>query len=181
MKVYRCCSVTELNGYKNGIVCNNEYGSGTNTFVYDKNVDYIHFFLFAECMFHYKKNFGGYYTNYFVEYDIPLDILKKYFGYGFYEGIIPGFYTPVPEFALPCDEFKVKFISDISCVEKDCYLRNQAWDFYISSIPREYLADYECGSFKCGYDEYSVLDYDINKVFSLTKTKLSERIRDLLR
>lgn len=169
MRVYRCCSDEEINAYKEGYIWNKKFGSGTNTFKYDKNIDYMHFFLFAECMYHYKKYSNGYYTRHFVEYDIPFDILKKYLGYGFYEGIIPGYYTPVPEFAIPCNEFKIKYITDITDVKKDEYLRKQAWEYYKSSIPREYLADYECGSFKPGYDENSILDYKIDIVLSLSK------------
>ena len=98
-----------------------------------------------------------------------IDILKRYLGYGFYKEIITGQYTTVPEFAIPCNEFKIKYITHITDAEKDEYLRKQSWKFYKSSIPREYLADYECGSFKPGYDENSILNYNIDKVLSLSK------------
>ena len=46
MKVYRCCSWDETMSYKN----NKKYSSasimdkGANTFIYESNKDYIHFF-----------------------------------------------------------------------------------------------------------------------------------------
>ena len=44
MKVYRCCSEEEIKSYKEGKIYKKTYGSGTNTFIYDK-IHYIHFFL----------------------------------------------------------------------------------------------------------------------------------------
>lgn len=120
-------------------------------------------------MYYYKKRKNGYYTKHFVQYDIPFDVLNKYFGYGFYAGIISGYYTPVPEFAIPHNKFKINYIKDIYDEEKDEYLRNTEWDAYKSSIPKEYLADFECGNFEPGYSEYSILDFSFNKVLSLSK------------
>ena len=171
MIVYRCCSDEEVELYKIGKVLKKGFGKGANTFKYDSNTQYIHFFYFAECMYHYKNNKNNYYAKNFVKYDIPIDILKKYFGYGYYERIIPGYYTPVPEFAIPIDEFKVEYIRDICNNEKEEYLKRNEWEIYKNNLPKVYLADLECGSFIPGYDEYSVLDVSLDKVLCLLKNR----------
>jgi len=171
MKVYRCCSEDEVNAYKEGKVFKRYLGSGTNTFKYEKDKQYIHFFYFAECMYFYKSNKNDYSTEYYVEYDIPTEVLKKYLGYGYYERIIPGFYTPVPEFSIPYDEFKVEYVKDIFKEEKLKCLRIFEWKKYLKKLPLEYLADYECGSFQKGYDENSVLNYSFNNVLCKNKRK----------
>lgn len=38
--------------------------------------------------------------------------------YGWYSAVIPGYYTPIPEFAIPFDEFDTKFICNISNEQK---------------------------------------------------------------
>ena len=164
MKVYRCCSEEEIKSYKEGKIYKKTHGRGTNTFVYDK-IHYIHFFYFAECMFHYKK-YTERYNKYYVEYDIPLEILKKYIGFGYYSGIIPGYYTPVPEFAIPYNEVKIEYINDITDKEKEEYLKKQEWEEYKTKLPKEYLADYEYGEFKKEYNKDSIKEMQLNKVLS---------------
>lgn len=159
MKIYRCCGDDELNAYKNGVKYIKDFGSGTNTFNYDNGKGkYIHFFLFAESMYHYKKYREGRFTKYFIECDIPFEMLKKYYGYGWYEAIIPGYYIPIPEFAIPLDEFDVKFIHNISEEQKKEWLRPDDWIQYKNNIPKEYLAKYISGSFLPGYNELSILE-----------------------
>lgn len=158
MKIYRCCSDEELEAYKNGKTYFKKIGIGTNTFNYDDQNNYIHFFLFAESMYHYRTFKGGKFTKHFVECDISFEILKDYYGYGWYEAIIPGYYIPVPEFAIPCEEFDVNFICDVSDEEKKEWLRPNEWEQYKLNIPKEYLANFETGSFNHGYNEKSILE-----------------------
>ena len=161
MKIYRCCGDEELEAYKKGPKYLKEFGKGTNTFNYDDKKNYIHFFLFAESMYHYSKFKRGRFTKHFVEFDIPFEILKKYYGYGWYEAIIPGYYIPVPEFAIPYEEFDVNFICDTSDEEEKEWLRPNEWEQYKLNIPKEYLADYLTGSFNQGYNEKSILEVPI--------------------
>lgn len=164
MKIYRCCSDEEVAAYKNGQKYINNSGRGTNTFDYGNgDVKYIHFFLFAESMYHYSKYRGSIYTENFIECDIPFEILKKYYGYGWYEAVIPGYYVPIPEFAIPLDEFDVKFICDISKEKNNGWLRTDDWIQYKNNIPKEYLANYLSGSFITpGYNELSILNVPID-------------------
>lgn len=158
MKVYRCCGDDEINAYMNNKKYLKEFGHGTNTFKYDKDNSYIHFFLFAECAEHYKKYSHSRFAKYFIECEIPFEILEEYYGYGWYEALIPGYYTPVPEFAIPFTEFDINYISDISDNVKSEWLRAEEWKQYKMNIPKEYLADYETSSFQKGYNEKSILE-----------------------
>lgn len=162
MKVYRCCGDDELNAYINKQKYLKKFGNGTNTFIYDDDNNYIHFFLFAECAAHYKKYHDGRFTKHFIECEIPFKVLKNYYGYGWYEAIIAGYYTPVPEFAIPIAEFEVNSISDISDEVKVEWLRSDEWNQYKMNIPKEYLADYETGSFKNGHNKKSILEIPKN-------------------
>lgn len=110
-------------------------------------------------MYHYSKYRGGRFTKYFIECDIPFEILKKYYGYVWYEAVISGYYTPVPEFAIPLDEFDAKCICNISEEQKKEWLRPDDWIKYKNNVPRKYLADYESGCFLTpGYNELSILE-----------------------
>ena len=76
MKIYRCCNYAEFYSYRKGQKYLKPFGRGTNTFNYTNN-NYIHFFLFAENAYHYSKYDDNKYTKYFIECDIPLEILKN--------------------------------------------------------------------------------------------------------
>ncbi len=132
------------------------------------------FFLFAETAELFKKK-RILYKN-IIQCNIPYENLKKYLGYGYYETIIPGYYTPMPEFSIPIENFDLSSICDISNGIKEEWKRPDILLLYKSSIPREYLAKYESGSFKNGYDENSVLAFDldgfINENMERTQNKL---------
>lgn len=164
MKIYRCCGDEEFNSYKNGEKYLKTFGRGTNTFNYSDQNNYIHFLLFAESMFHYSKHERGRFTKHFIECDIPFETLKKYYGYGWYEAIIPGYYIPVPEFAIPFNEFDINSICDTSDEQKTEWLRSAEWQQYIQNIPEEYVADYETGSFRPGYNERSILEIPVENL-----------------
>ena len=169
MEVYRCCCDWEIKLYKKGILFNKGFGNGTNTFNYEKGVKYIHFFYFAESMYQYRKNKNDDYTKNYVQYDIPADVLSKYMGYGYYEAIIPGYYVPVPEFAIPRDEFKLEYVKEVFHGETEKYARTTEWEAYKKALSKEYLADYETGSFSPGYNEDSIQAVPFTKILGLKK------------
>lgn len=173
MKIYRCCGDEELNAYKNGTKWIKEYGQGTNTFNYSANDKCIHFFLFAESMYHYKENVKSRFTKYFIECDMPFETLKKYYGYGYYERVIPGYYAPIPEFAIPIEEFDINCISNISSEPKEEWLRPKDWEKYKNNIPKEYLADIYDGEFvNPKFNELSILEVPIEKMIGhMTKKR----------
>lgn len=169
MKVYRCCSDAEIEVYKKGEKHHRRIFDGTNTFTYEKGKEYIHFFLFAETMYNYSENLPLLRYENFIECDIELEVLKKYFGYGYYEKIIPGYYIPIPEFCIPIDEFDLNCIKNITKKKNLETLRTKEYEEYKSNIPKEYLADYLTGCFKPGKNEKSILEYPIEKLLPFFK------------
>ena len=169
MEVYRCCGDRELKLYKEGIVFNKGFGIGDNTFKYQRGVPYIHFFYFAESMYHYKKHRPSEYTKHYVQYDIPEEVLNNHLGYGYYEAVIPGYYVPVPEFAIPHNEFKMEYIKEVFESELEKYARTNEWEAYKENIPHKYFANYETGAFEVGFNEDSITNVTLDKVLTLTK------------
>jgi len=161
MLVYRCIYKDELKNIKQNKKCIRKYGSGTNTFGYEEGVEYIHFFLFAESACIYAKRKGG--ITAIIQCDIPYEILIQFRGCGFYETVIPGYYTPVPEFAIPLEFYNLEYICDFSDYIKPEWARKEDYLEYLDSIPRCYLADYETGGFNKGYNEKSAKDLDWQK------------------
>lgn len=174
MKVYRCCGDAEIESYKSGKKYASLCGDGSNTFNYENGKNYIHFFLFAESVYHYAKNRGGVYTKYFVECDIPFEILRKYYGYGWYERIFPGYYFPVPEFAIPLDEFDINYVNEFSTEFKEEWLKSNDWLLYKSKIPEEYLPHVLYG-FSSGFTERSILEIPMEEVIGYMFSEPSKK------
>lgn len=93
---------------------------GNNTFNYDKDVTYKHFFKYLESakMFYDGHSKEGY--KWFSVFDIPEELLKEHSGYGIYHGIkerngdvIPTA-IPIPEYAIPTDVLKKEYLLGIS-------------------------------------------------------------------
>lgn len=115
MIVYRCISEREL-ACMMGIP-NNEIGPrGLNTFKYEKNVQYRHFFYHYDSAISFTdiQNIDRYYNKYSIimAYDIKDELLKKHFGLGQYNlSCVPNNYKDtilqffktiyLPEFAIP--------------------------------------------------------------------------------
>ena len=118
MHVYRVITKEELLnslGNKNIEV----YGSrGKNTFCYDKDISYKHFFKYLESakMFFDGSLDDGCYIKYelFCLYDIPVELLDKYKGFGLYKGVVNDYKElPVPEFAIPDEYIIPDYLVDI--------------------------------------------------------------------
>jgi len=169
MKVYRCCSDLEIEAYKKGEKHHRRIFDGTNTFKYEKDKEYIHLFLFAESMYNYSKKLLFLEYNNFIECDIPIEVLKKYFGYGYYERVIPGYYIPLPEFSIPLEEFDLNYITNITKEKQTEILKPNEYEYYKNNIPEEYLVDYMTGCFKPGKNEKSILEIPVEKLLPFFK------------
>lgn len=91
MLVYRCCSREEILFYLDGRKYQKSFKSyGTNTFSYDEEVDYIHFFLYPESASYFGKSVSNVFG--IISCDIPDEILENHFGYGYYSRVVPGKY-----------------------------------------------------------------------------------------
>lgn len=115
MIVYRCISERELAcmlGIKNDV----SGPRGNNTFKYEKDIEYRHFFYHYDSAISFmdSQNLDRYYNKYstIIAYDIKDELLKKYFGLGQYnlsciptshkDDILQYFKTIYfPEFAIP--------------------------------------------------------------------------------
>lgn len=58
MIVYRCLTSSEIISMINGSDCNKALVKGCNTFNYDNDICYKHFFIFANHANYYKKEMG---------------------------------------------------------------------------------------------------------------------------
>jgi len=115
MIVYRCVSEREL-ACMIGIDSFINSPHGKNTFEYEKDIQYKHFFYYYDSAISFMdaQNCDRYYDKYSIimAYDIKNEILKKYFGLGQYnlecvrdelkDSILRYFKTIYyPEFAIP--------------------------------------------------------------------------------
>ena len=127
MKVYRFVEKEELKlflekstGEIGGLFSN----QNSNTFKYKKGVKYLHFFKKKEdCRYAYdlnKKNAENK-KFYIATFDIPVKILIKNFGFGYYNKLnvdkLSGYevYSEIfkrMEFAIPMNEFKPEWLID---------------------------------------------------------------------
>lgn len=115
MIVYRCISEREIANMI-GIINDIKAPVGENTFIYDKNIQYKHFFYYYDSAtsFMDAQNDDRYYDKYSIimAYDIDDEILKEHFGLGKYnlgcvrkelKGDVLQFFDSIyyPEFAIP--------------------------------------------------------------------------------
>lgn len=127
MIVYRCASEREL-ACMIGIPNVVSGPHGKNTFKYEKNTEYKHFFYHYDSakLFMDSQNLDRYYNRYTVimAYDIDNKILKKYFGLGEYnlgcissklnDSILKYFKTIwLPEFSIPSTEISKDMVVGI--------------------------------------------------------------------
>lgn len=115
MVVYRCVSVREI-ATMIGITSFINAPHGNNTFKYEKDIQYKHFFYYYDSAISFmdSQNNDRYYDKYtlIMAYDIKDELLKEYFGLGEYnlkcvskklkDSILQYFKTIYyPEFAIP--------------------------------------------------------------------------------
>ncbi len=72
-----------------------------NTFKYDKDKDYIHFFRYKSFIQQFFDDDNA--ESIILSADIPDELLEKCKGFGFY--IIENQEVPIPEYAIPLEEF----------------------------------------------------------------------------
>lgn len=82
---------------------------GGNTFSYEPNTEYMHFFKYAEHARYYLRLFGVV----IAQIDVPDELIEQS-GFGFYiyqDKNIKGI-MPIPEYIIKKDNFKIQFIKD---------------------------------------------------------------------
>lgn len=135
MRVYRCIKLQEvINKYTNKK--SEKFDNPTlNTHSYQKEKEYIHFFRYNEFATYYFNlgKYGSYEKandNYilFMTANIPETILEKFKGFGFYE--LDGETFPIPEYAIPIEEFSSEYIVDITDRPMGFYTRGNEDEEY---------------------------------------------------
>lgn len=106
-----------------------------NTHIYNEKKDYIHFFKyndFAEYYFELGKDKNNHCENnnddMFMIANIPKVLLDKYKVFGFY--IFNGEEIPIPEYAIPKEEFSYNYIVDLTNKSIDSYKRQNEDEEY---------------------------------------------------
>lgn len=118
MLVYRTMSSSELLNLINETKVKDHHTIyGQNTFKYEKNKSYIHFFKYEYHALYYMKKTSN---PIIARLDIPNELLGN-IEYGFYGGVdtyyddsLYGCYMPLPEYIMLNDVFKKEFIVDFS-------------------------------------------------------------------
>ena len=115
MYVYRCSSFDNYDNFCNGIN-SKPITVGKNTHHYKNSVSYVHFFRYSQ----FAKYFSSIWkkNSLFFVADIPNDILKQYFGFGFYSlddfSVADESVFPMPEYAIPSFLLSSDFIVSVS-------------------------------------------------------------------
>lgn len=149
---------------------------GNNTFNYDPNIEYLHFFRFAEHAFHYKKAKKCVAV---LECIIPNEIIEQ-FGFGFYCDVktykndaLAGWYIPLPEYIIKAENFKTEYIYDINDELYNNYiqkrLKHNDNEKYGEPIERELSLFNREGGYDYRDFSYSEIYYEM--LYTLLKTE----------
>lgn len=182
MLVYRTVSSGELLNLINGTSIE-RYNviEGENTFRYEKDKTYMHFFKYeAHALYYMKKRANPI----IIRLDIPDELLGdiEYGFYGdvdtYYDDHLYGYYMPLPEYVILADNFKKEYIVDFSRngIWQDPKRYDVKWDaFYVE---KEHLFkdnERQLWSIESIYYEYVKLlskkyHYDMDKVARYLKS-----------
>lgn len=188
MIVYRCLTSSEIISMINGSDYNKALIKGCNTFNYDNNIFYKHFFIFANHADYFKKEKGKSYPC-IGQYIIPDDkIIEK--GFWYYSSVktmrndkLYHWYMPLPEIIIKNDDFKNSYLYKI---ESDLYgdfvtnkLNNDDNKKYNESV----IEYFRCDSNSSGYLDYSYADVYYEMVYQLAKKNDMnlEKVADILK
>ncbi|MBP3634922.1 MAG: hypothetical protein J6J17_00485 [Bacilli bacterium] len=85
-----------------------------NTFNYDKGKEYIHFFRYKSFIQQFFDDDNG--ESIILSADIPDELLEKCKGFGFY--IIENQEMPIPEYAVPLEEFNENCVIGVEKIQE---------------------------------------------------------------
>lgn len=129
-----------------------------NSFNYVEDVNYMHFFKFAEHARKYMHLFG----NRIIMCDIPDDIIEQ-FGYGIYRYDTNGnILIPVPEYIIKRDDFKIDYIVKDRPKKSECiqYVNGinsiKVYNQIIEKLYNEFNDKYN------EFDKYSFVKYALS-------------------
>lgn len=85
-----------------------------NTFNYNKDKKYVHFFRYKSFIQYFFDDNSA--EGMIISVDIPPELLNKYKGFGFY--IVENQEFPIPEYAIPLEEFNEDWIVGLETRQK---------------------------------------------------------------
>ena len=148
---------------------NNHTIKGQNTFNYDDDTQYRHFFVFAQHASYYKKQ-----KNYPIigEYIIPNEIIEQH-GFGFYSNVetmrndkLYGYYMPIPEIIIKEQDFRKEYLYKLKDWFNDCKKLDKNDNEKYSEPLEEY---FHGDPNSTGYLDYSYADVYYEMVYQLAK------------
>ena len=174
MIAYRCLTSDEIVSMINGSDYDKALIKGCNTFNYDNDSFYKHFFIFADHANYFKKKNGKSYPC-IGQYIIPDDKITE-IGFGYYGDVktmrndrLYHWYMPLPEIIIKKDVFKNSYLYKI---ESDLYI-----DFETNMLNdddnkkyNEPIIDFFRGDLHSrGYLDYSYADVYYEMIYQLAK------------
>lgn len=179
MIVYRCLSSNEILGMINGEQYRTYTVAGGNTFRYNKDTEYKHFFHFAEHAEYYQKERGKRIYPVIGQYVIPDEIIDQH-GFGFYNNVKTMRNNGLSSYSMPLPEIIVNtmFIDNsyLYKIESELYsdfvtnrLNGKDNERYNEPICDYYLYDGNGRHGTNGYLDYSYAEIYYEMVYKYAK------------
>ena len=174
MIVYRCLTSSEIISMINGNDYNKALIKGCNTFNYDNDIFYKHFFIFANHADYFKKEKGKSYPC-IGQYIIPDDkIIEK--GFGYYSSVktmrndkLYHWYMPLPEIIIKKDDFKNNYLYKIESDLYSDFVTNKLNDGDNKKYNEPIIDYFRSDPNSIGYLDYSYADVYYEMVYQLAK------------
>ena len=188
MIVYRCLTSCEIISMINGSDYNKALIKGCNTFNYDNDIFYKHFFIFANHADYFKKEKGKSYPC-IGQYIIPDDkIIEK--GFGYYSSVktmrndkLYHWYMPLPEIIIKKDDFKNSYLYKIESDLYSDFVTNKLNDGDNKKYNEPIIDYFRSDPNSIGYLDYSYADVYYEMVYQLAKKNDMnlEKVADILK
>ena len=188
MIVYRCLTSCEIISMINGSDYNKSLIKGCNTFNYDNDIFYKHFFIFANHADYFKKEKGKSYPC-IGQYIIPDDkIIEK--GFGYYSSVktmrndkLYHWYMPLPEIIIKKDDFKNNYLYKIESDLYSDFVTNKLNDGDNKKYNEPIIDYFRSDPNSIGYLDYSYADVYYEMVYQLAKKNDMnlEKVADILK
>ena len=152
---------------------------GGNTFRYQKDISYKHFFVFADHASYFQKDKREYYYPLIGQYIIPNEIIKQS-GFGFYSRVetmrndkLWDYDMPLPEIIIDQNDFKKEYLYKVaSAIYSDFVIKklsSEDNEKYNEPIEEYFLYDGRGKQGRMGYLDYSYADIYYELVYQLAR------------
>lgn len=174
MIVFRCLTSDEILNMMKKKETNTARIQGQNTFSYDENTSYKHFFYFAEHAYYYQNLHKRTYPV-IGEYVLPNEVIDQT-GFGFYGDVttmrnqkLENFYMPFPEILVKTKDMKVEYLYQLFSELYGDFITKNLNSFHDNRFYNEPLEESFSVSDSRGYLDYSYADIYYEMVYELLK------------